>query len=40
VPSPGEHGTVKTTYGACTNNGNVFKRGYVQDAPYIIEKLS
>jgi ABC-type sulfate transport system substrate-binding protein len=39
VPSPGEHGTVKATYGACTDNSNVVKSGSVQDVTRFVEKL-
>jgi hypothetical protein len=39
VPSPGKHGTVKATYGACTDNGNVVKSGSVQDVPCFVEIL-
>jgi hypothetical protein len=38
VSSPGEHGTVKAPYGACTDNGNVVKGGAVQDVPLVVEK--
>jgi hypothetical protein len=40
VPRPGEHGTVKAPYGACTDNGNVVKGGSVQDVPLLGEKAT
>jgi hypothetical protein len=40
VSSPGEHGTVKAPYGACTDNGNVVKGGAVQDVPLLGEKAT
>ena len=39
VSSPGEHGAVKATYSACTNNGNMVKSRYVQNVPWFAEKL-
>jgi hypothetical protein len=39
VPSPGEHGTVKATYGACTDNSNVVKSVSIQDVSRFFEKL-
>jgi hypothetical protein len=40
VPSPGEHGTIKAANGACANDCDVAKGGFVQGASQFLNLVT